>query len=218
MISKAISVSARGLADFKTSEPSAQRRIVRTNRYPSSRESKAIVAYYRDARTTAARFFERGRLDHVLEDAIRAASEKVDGASPSRRARLGQNIRAIQDFQKSDLKGMLFHVEPRPRIELDMGSLTLKIHPSLCLCDQAGNTHWMFLDFSESEMEGRKTEIVLQLFLQGARAEAINLKPRCAEYHHLHSGRQQVARRHRARLEAQIAASCQTFRDIWASM
>lgn len=218
MIANSIRVSARVVADFMTSQPSTQRRIVRTNKYPSGEEDKAIVAYYRDARTATERFFEHDGTRCVLEDAICRMSGEVGGASPARKLRVEQNIRAIQDFQNSSLASTRFQVMPRPRVELVIGGLALSVCPSLCVRDKAGRAHWIYLDFSHGRMDGQRAEILLQLFLQAAQAEAFSLEPRYAEYHHLNSGLRQVCRRRGARLQAQIVAACETFVDIWKSL
>jgi hypothetical protein len=218
MIANSIRVSARAVADFMTSQPSTQRRIVRTNKYRSGEEAKAIVASYRDARTATQRFFESEGAHCVLEGAICRISGLVAGARPARKTRLQQNIRAIQDFQKSAFAATRFQPMHRPHVELDIGGLALRVRPSLYLRDQTGHIHWVAVDFSDGQMDTRRAEILLQLFLQAARAEALDLEPPYAEYHHLHSGLRQVCRRHRARLEAQIAAACHTFVDIWTSM
>jgi hypothetical protein len=209
-------ISARTLAEFMTSSPSTQRRIVRTSKYPSDDEAKAIVTYYREARASVERFFNCGGQSSILDAEIRRLAGEGGRASAARSARLGQNVRAIREFQRGSLSAGNFKTVERPMIELIVADVCLKVRPSLSLRDQAENIHWVFLDFSEGRLDERKAGIVLQLFVQAARHEHIDLKPRFAEYHHVSSGRTQYGLRHGSRLEAQITASCQTFSDIWS--
>jgi hypothetical protein len=218
MLTQAIQLSARTIAEFMTTTPASQRRIVQTNKYPSDEEAKAIVAYYRDARSTVEQFFEASRQPSVIATAIdRLASESV-GTSTPRKVRLGQNVRALLEFQKSALASEVCQIADRTKVTLDIAGIHLLVRPSLCLSDAKRFVRWLHLDFSDKALEPDKAKIVLQLFLQASRHAGIEINAKCAEYHHLHSNSKIVGAHHGARLEKHIAASCQTFANIWDSI
>ncbi len=218
MVAIAIEVSARALAEFMTASPSTQRRIVRTAKYPRTPDAQALVAYYREARAAVERFFECGNKPAIIESEISKIAAAMIDASPSRKARLGQNIRAIQDFGKAGFAGQKYQVLPQHSSRLEIENLAVKVRPSLCASDSTGHQHWLHLDFSEGQLEARKAAIVLRLFLRAARADGERLEPRRSEYHHLHSRQYQFGQKFGAKLDKQIIASCQTFGDIWTSI
>lgn len=211
------SITVRTLADFMTAAPSSQRRIVKTAKYPTDEESKAIVAYYRDARRIVElRFMSNGaaRMGSEL-----AALERVAAtATGPRKARLLANVRAIRDFEVLEFARQPMDVHERSALLVDLGRLEVKVRPMLQLMDKGQKPLWCQLDFSEDAPSEQKAAIAAQLFLQAARAAGIDLVPSSAQYLHVHSGHCFLGGRHKARLEKQIAASCDTFADIWNSI
>ncbi len=99
MLAQTIRISVRTIADYMTSSPSVQRRIVGTNKYPSDDEAKAIVTYYREARSAVEQFFTVGQGHAVIATAIDRLASQSDGANAQRKVRLGRMCALWQTFK-----------------------------------------------------------------------------------------------------------------------
>jgi hypothetical protein len=156
-----IKLSVKGLAQFMTSGAARQRSILRSQKFPSTQESAAIIVYYGEARRAIAAFHESKNDPATLVSAIDGLSKKEVAASGQTAVRLNHNIRGIQTYL-THFGSRKFSILDIPKLRYARNSVTVSAMPDLFV-SESGIPKLIKLDFSEKAPDERVVAIVLQV-------------------------------------------------------
>ena len=160
-------LSAKSFADFATASPTRKRTILKNAKYPKKKENQVIILYYNEALRVIRLYHKKGNDHAVVKYALRRLRQERDASEkPQKKARLRQNIRAIESY--FNLFGQRkFEVQPGRRLKLTVGKVTISATPDLVV-KESGTLHLIKLGVVKQQLHPDLVPTMLQVILDAA--------------------------------------------------
>jgi hypothetical protein len=216
LLSMAIKLSVKGLAQFMTAGPAKQRTVLRTQKFPSKQENVAIIVYYGEARRAIEEYHENDNDPAMLVSAVDKISKKEVSASGQTAVRLNHNIRGIQTYL-THFGDRKFTILETPKIKYVRNNVTVSAMPDLFVVEN-GHRKIIKLDFSEKPPDPRVVVIVLQVMYEAAAAAGLAVKPKDVVYLDVVRNEQHTGAKMKAALKKEVEAACDNIEALWPTI
>ncbi len=206
-------ITVKGLADYMTSNPAKQRKILKEFKYPALDEARAKIHYYREARDAVVAFHKGGRDRNWLIAQVAKLTGQSATATPSSQKRLRHNARALLAYA-THFGDKKFEVLSKLNWKLTHSGVRISIQPDLHVRER-DKEKVIKLEFSAHEPDERITKIIGQCMFEGARAADLNLPSSSVIFVDVSRGEVYKGARLGAYMRNDIHAACDTIADIW---
>ncbi len=210
-----ITLTVKGLANYITSAPAAQQRVLRDFKYPKEDEATAKRLYYRDA-TERISAFHRGKdRSWLLAEADSLAKLAALNGGPAG-VRLRHNARAVRQYEQA-FGDRIYDVHAPTKLSLVWSGVRVKVTPDLDV-EEKGKRRLIKLDFSEEEPSTEIVKIVSQIMFESAASSGLDIPAGSVLYVDVCRGREHRGARLGARVRRDIEAACETIAQVWDSI
>lgn len=209
-------VSAKGLAEFVTAGPSRKRSILRNFKFPSQGEGIGRTIYYQPAIAAIRAYHRWNNEPGILADAIQALDLKGRGLKGLKKARIENNIRAIQVYSRK-FGDRRFKVLKNPRLGFGRGSVTLTASADLYV-QQNGEKLLIKLDLGKKRPKALMVRILLHIIHEAAVAAKLGLKRRQIIYLDTVNGEEHMCPPESSTLSRTVDSACDEVAQLWKTL
>jgi hypothetical protein len=208
-------ITLKGLAQFMTSRPARQRKILKDFKFPDP-EGHAKALYYAEARKAVHAFHSQGNdVGILVRTSLRLERRAVEEGGASAR-RLRNNVTALTQYA-THFVGQLYEVLADRRLQLEYGPVVITVVPDLHVRERR-REKIVKVEFSKDEPSPLMIQIITQGMLQAADQAGIDLRSGDALYIDVRRGALHRGGRTRAALARDIEAACMNIADMWDSI
>lgn len=214
-----IRLGLKGLADFITGSPPAQRKTLRDYKYPDDDEAKARSSYYREARKYIRAYHAGTRSSSWLAEQSAELRAAARGKSRAIQIRLWSNARALDRYARSFADKQLEPLEEL-RLRLHFGAVEVRVTPDLHVRERK-RERIIRLEFAEpkpSQDRDRFLAIMGQMMFEGAACAGLQVSSADVLCYDLPGGVTRKGARVGSRIRAEIDAACQTIEAVWPTL
>jgi hypothetical protein len=206
-------ISLSGLADFMTSKPANQRKILRNYKYPQEDEPRVKALYYREARDRIAAFHGGQKEATWLKDEAAAIVMLAASSQGMTRSRLYNNARAIRGYY-ANFSDRDYEILPEVKFVYESGDVTIRVVPDLHVREQ-GREKVIRFHFGAQEPDPEHIKVICQVLFEVALNNGLIQASRDALLLDVTRGDEYRGARMGARMLRDIEAACETISDIW---
>jgi hypothetical protein len=210
-------ISVKALAEFMTSSPVRQRKIVEEYKYPHiPDEIQNRLLYYREARDRIAAYHYANQSASWLEEEAVHLERIALSLVGQTQTRFNHNARALRAY--SQYFGVRkFSVLDDLNFKLQYADVSINIHPDLHISEKK-KEKIIKLDFSVSDAEKEMLTIVTKIMHEGAQRNQLNLPSSAVLYFDVTQGIEYKGSALGTQMEKNVEATCYTISAIWDSL
>jgi len=208
-----IKLGVKGLADFMTSGPAKQRKILRDYKYPDADEAFAKRIYYREARDYVAAFHANQHDRDWLEGKAMEIGQLANVLGGASGLRLNHNSRALNEYSVG-FSARRFEIQDDIRLSIEIRGVRVSVIPDIVVKER-GKEKLVKLDFSSKAPPEPQVKIICQVMFEAARGVLEDLTGSSILYLDVPRGKQYLGARAGARTVQDIGAACENIAAIW---
>lgn len=209
--------SIKQIAEFMTSSPTAQRRILHSAKYSDEEEPQAKIHYYDKAiRAIKTLHKENKEPSYLLTLADRLISE-ADREPKDGKARIMRSNARVLSAYANTLATQKLEILPRQTFLLAMKEMDVNATPDLLIKTKSG-IRFIKFDFTEKGWKLEMRKIVLQGVFEAVSKAIPTISPHDVVVQHIQSGKEYVGARMGSRLRSDIEYTCANIVAIWPTI
>jgi hypothetical protein len=210
-------ITAKSFADFATATPTRKRTILKNAKHPKKKENQIIILYYNEALRVIKLYHKKGNDQAVIKYALRRLRQEREASDkPQKKARLNQNIRAIESYFQ--LFGQRkFEVLPSPRLKLTVGKVTISATPDL-MVKESGTLHLIKVGVVKQKLHPDLVPIMLDVILDAAIKAEISIDPANVMYLDLTNENIIRAAKNSTSIRRTVQNACDDVESMWQNI
>jgi hypothetical protein len=211
-------ISVKGLADFMTTEPARQRKILRDYKYPKDEEPRAKIVYYREARDRISVYHSAGHpVDWLHTEAGRLRTLAGNAVKGRTRTRLRHNVRALTSYANHFGSRKFEILGESPTLSIRHAGVRVTVVPDLYVRERT-QEKIIKLEFSKDDPADQKIKVISQAMYEAAEAAGMGLTASGVLYLDVERGDVHRGARAGSRMRSNIEAACENISAIWDSI
>jgi hypothetical protein len=210
-------LTAKSFADFATASPTRKRTILKNAKYPKKKENQIVILYYNEALRVIRLYHKKGNDHAIIKYAVRRLRQERDASEkPQKKARLRQNIRAIESYFK--LFGQRkFEVLPGRRLKLTVGKVKISATPDLVV-KESGVLHLIKVGVVKQKLHPDLVPIMLEVILDAAIKAEISIEPANVMYLDLTNENVIRAAKNSTFIRRTVQIACDDIESTWRNI
>ncbi len=206
-------ITLKGLADFMTSNPAKQRRIVHDFKYPEEDDGRAKIMYYREARDDIQRYHRKKFAPGWIRQRAGEIAVTANASAGARRKRLEHNSRALRQY--ADHFGLLtLDLLPINQMNYVVGDLVVSVKPDLHATIN-GKEAFVKVEYGAEPLTEYEAKVITQVMHEAACQSGFSIpasKVLCLD---VSSGIVYKGAGLKAMMHKDVDAACKTIAAIW---